>query len=535
MEVRCDKCQARYRVDDARIGPQGLTMRCGKCQNTFKVTREPAPTMPNQPPAPRPAAPPAQARPAAARPIEAPPQATMVFGQSPVAKPPPPAPKPPVAAAKATPAPADEGAGRTMMFQTGNLKTGAKAKPAEPAPQATMVFGQSPIAAKPAAAPAPKPPPRAPDPEAGATMVFGQSPIAKPAPKPPPARDEAAGSTMMFGQAPAVAKPIAPPPPKAPPQPIPEPEPPAAEEPPEIPSAAEVAAAEEPAHEEPAPMEEPADEAAEEEPAAAPGAFDRAPPKGLLIGVVAGLVALLIAGGALFAYKKFARRPPPPAAVETLTAAQADADKDTLASIASAEGKARDAIDVAGPRSAFPEAIATLARIDVQWADALNDQAALVAAKAGPDADAKAADLTAQAKAKLKAAADVLSPVMKNKDSQKSPDLQLAQADYFRAQHANTSMNKALKAAQALKADDAKVALIQGMSLAQDDDGAEKAIPKLKAALAANPNSARIHFRLALAYQATKDDANATAELKETLRLSPQHERAKLAGEANGK
>ena len=39
MEVRCDKCQARYRVDDARIGPQGLTMRCGKCQNTFKVTR----------------------------------------------------------------------------------------------------------------------------------------------------------------------------------------------------------------------------------------------------------------------------------------------------------------------------------------------------------------------------------------------------------------------------------------------------------------------------------------------------------------
>ncbi|MGZ6142998.1 MAG: zinc-ribbon domain-containing protein, partial [Myxococcales bacterium] len=48
MEVRCDKCQARYRVDDARIGPQGLTMRCGKCQNTFKVMREPAATMPDQ-------------------------------------------------------------------------------------------------------------------------------------------------------------------------------------------------------------------------------------------------------------------------------------------------------------------------------------------------------------------------------------------------------------------------------------------------------------------------------------------------------
>jgi predicted Zn finger-like uncharacterized protein len=39
MEVRCEKCQARYRVDEGRIGPKGLTMRCGKCQNTFKVMR----------------------------------------------------------------------------------------------------------------------------------------------------------------------------------------------------------------------------------------------------------------------------------------------------------------------------------------------------------------------------------------------------------------------------------------------------------------------------------------------------------------
>ena len=40
MDVRCDKCQARYRIDDARVGPQGLTMRCGKCGNTFKVTKD---------------------------------------------------------------------------------------------------------------------------------------------------------------------------------------------------------------------------------------------------------------------------------------------------------------------------------------------------------------------------------------------------------------------------------------------------------------------------------------------------------------
>jgi Tfp pilus assembly protein PilF len=92
-------------------------------------------------------------------------------------------------------------------------------------------------------------------------------------------------------------------------------------------------------------------------------------------------------------------------------------------------------------------------------------------------------------------------------------------------------MNKALKVSQALKADDARVALVQGMALLQEEDGAEKAIPKLKAALAANPQSARLHFRLALAYQAMKDDANASTELKETMKLSPQHERAKLAME----
>src|SRR5512140_2054996 len=39
MDVRCDKCQTRYRVDDARIGPRGATLRCGKCENTFKVFR----------------------------------------------------------------------------------------------------------------------------------------------------------------------------------------------------------------------------------------------------------------------------------------------------------------------------------------------------------------------------------------------------------------------------------------------------------------------------------------------------------------
>jgi predicted Zn-dependent protease len=223
--------------------------------------------------------------------------------------------------------------------------------------------------------------------------------------------------------------------------------------------------------------------------------------------------------------KKLGKHAPPPAALETLSAAQADADKDTLASLSAAEGKAKDALEVAGPKSYFPQATAALAVIEIQWADALNDQANFVTAKGADGSDAKAADLQAQAKARLKAAFDALSPAIKA--NPKSPDLQIALADYYRAQHSG-SMRKALKVAQALKADDAKVSQVEGMALAQDDESAERAIPKLRAALAGNPQSARLHFRLALAYQAMKDDANVSSELKETLKLSPQHERAKL-------
>src|SRR3954471_12649352 len=40
MDVRCDQCQARYRIDDSRVGPKGLAMRCGKCGNTFRLARD---------------------------------------------------------------------------------------------------------------------------------------------------------------------------------------------------------------------------------------------------------------------------------------------------------------------------------------------------------------------------------------------------------------------------------------------------------------------------------------------------------------
>jgi predicted Zn finger-like uncharacterized protein len=457
MEVRCDKCQARYRVDDNRIGPQGLTMRCGKCQNTFKVTRSPPPPAENAGPASAP-----QKTPSA--------QTTMIFAAPSMPAKPPPRP------AAAPPPAADEAAGRTMMF------------PSAPAPVRD----------------APPPPKQAPDPSASGTIVFRQ-PAARPSPAKPaaaatnppaakPPDGDAPPATMIFGGAPAQRK---------------------AAEPATVPAARTEIAEPEPVEHADAEAPEPdQDVEAERE----PGPFDKAPPRGLLIGVAAGLGLLLVIGGTLVAYRKLAPHPPPPAAVETLASAQADADQDTLASLASAEAKARDALDAAGERSRFPEATATLARIGIQWADALNDEAARIAeSNAG---DPRVAQLQAEARGKLKSAFDLLSPAVKaNKESR---DLQFALADYYRAQRAPSSMNRYLKGLK----EDPRAALVQGMALLDADEGAEKAIPSLKAAVATDPRSARVHFRLAQAYVAAKDEANARAEVEETLRLSPRHERA---------
>jgi hypothetical protein len=435
-----------------------------------------------------------------------------------------------------------------MMFQTGNLKTPAAPKKPEPEVGATMVFGQAPVA-KPAA-PAAKPAAKG-EPDAGATMVFGQSPIAPPKAAPVAAKPAAPAMTKT----PATA--VKPPAPAAKPAPVQEPEPVATPEP-EAAPAEEAAAAPEEAAPAPAPAEEaepavagPSDhgegeamaestdesdaasdsgvEAEGAEPAPEEGAFDKAPPKGLLIGVGAAVVLAIVSVGVVVAMKKLGHHPPPQAAVEALAAAQAEADKDTLASLAAAETKTHDAIDAAGPKSHFPEATAALGRMEVQWADALNDQAVLLAAKNADDAQVP--KLQETAKAKLKAAFDTLSPAIKA--DPKAPDLALALADYYRAQKSNSYMNKFIRSSGA-KADDPRVALVQALAAAQEDDGAEKAIPKLKAALAASPQSARLHFRLAEEYAQMKDDANTRAELQQTLKLSPQHERAKLLQEQLG-
>lgn len=62
MVVSCTQCQTKFRVDDNKIGPRGVKVRCSKCQNTFVVRLDGA--------APAPAAaPPQQALPPS--PVEA--------------------------------------------------------------------------------------------------------------------------------------------------------------------------------------------------------------------------------------------------------------------------------------------------------------------------------------------------------------------------------------------------------------------------------------------------------------------------------
>ncbi len=60
----------------------------------------------------------------------------------------------------------------------------------------------------------------------------------------------------------------------------------------------------------------------------------------------------------------------------------------------------------------------------------------------------------------------------------------------------------------------------------QDPDYLEKSIQALRQGLALDPESSRLHFTLAKAYQEQGNDRAAVEELKETIQLEPQHERA---------
>ena len=520
MDVRCDKCQARYRIDDARVGPQGLTMRCGKCQNTFKVQR------------------PAEGATAGAAAPAKPTTAARI----------------PSAAKPTTPL-TDESAGRTMMFGP---------VPSAPGKAATPTKAQA--------------QPQPAENESGATMVFGSTKVSLPPsmPRATPAAPDAAGSTLMFGTAKVLLqKPAA----AATPPPEPEPTAVSATERADAESENETStsvvpiyAGETPADPEPeagaaGEPEQPAAQAgptwgvgaADAEPEQArpgeqlagddvpegaetgesalqlEGTFARPPSKGLLIGLGVGATVLLLVAIGVVVVKR-SHQPPPPAALEALSLAQAAAEKDTLTSLAEAETQAKVALEAA-PKG-FSQGQAALAEVYLQWFDALNDQLPFWTEKGNKasqdgdekrkaEAEAKVTDLAAKAQQRLKAAFAVVQPAVKS--DPKSPDLSLALADYYRAAGSGSQMNKELKRAAGLKADASRVALIQAEWLQAEDDGAEKALPKLKEVLASSPQSARLHFRLALDYLALHQDAEAIKEVKETLRLSPQHERARLA------
>ncbi len=72
VKVECDGCKAPYQIDEKRIPPTGLKMRCPKCGTNLLVTRPPAgdadlPAVAGRP-APGPPPPPPRAAPPKAPP-----------------------------------------------------------------------------------------------------------------------------------------------------------------------------------------------------------------------------------------------------------------------------------------------------------------------------------------------------------------------------------------------------------------------------------------------------------------------------------
>ena len=189
----------------------------------------------------------------------------------------------------------------------------------------------------------------------------------------------------------------------------------------------------------------------------------------------------------------------------------------------------------AAPKSPFGEAHAVKAEIEIAWSEALTEESALLEDKAQRADDDKvkteatAASEKAKADAKVHLKAALEATQAGYKADPKSPELTLALANYYRVTKSNSNFNKQLKKAAELKADEGKVALVEGLKLLGDDDGAEKALPKLKTALAAYAGSARVEYRVAKAYLALKNDAEALKALQETLKLSGSHERAQAA------
>ena len=414
----------------------------------------------------------------------------------------------------------DETAGRTMMFSAAaTLKT----QPPSRTPAGTV---------KPLSKPTDV---------AGATLVFGAGPAAAPQPKPKPEAGAGASATILFGMPhSSLARPEAPAPPPAMPSPV------ALDDSPQLPDetlAGPVGGETDATPEASGPSED-GEAPAEEEAARAPEPAEQAPawhgpPRALVVAVAAALGVVLLLGGVVLAVKKLGHRAPPQAALDALADASVAGEKDTLASPAEAEAQTNAALQLA-PKTHFPQAWAQLAEVEIAWSDALNDQSWYWSEQANraygagedkkkADSEAKATALQDAAKARLKTAFEAAATG--NKLDPKSPDVALALADYYRAAHSRLNLSRELKRAALLKADEARIAFVQGAELLSQDEGGAKALEKLKTALSGSPRSARIRFRMAMAYLSMRQDAEAKKELLATLELSPQHERARMAME----
>ena len=53
MIVECEICQTKYNIEDSKITPQGVRVRCSKCKQVFSV-KPPSPSPPSPPPPPTP-------------------------------------------------------------------------------------------------------------------------------------------------------------------------------------------------------------------------------------------------------------------------------------------------------------------------------------------------------------------------------------------------------------------------------------------------------------------------------------------------
>src|SRR5262247_2037648 len=43
MIAGCPKCAARYRIDPAKLRPEGARLRCSRCETVFRVQPDPVP------------------------------------------------------------------------------------------------------------------------------------------------------------------------------------------------------------------------------------------------------------------------------------------------------------------------------------------------------------------------------------------------------------------------------------------------------------------------------------------------------------